>query len=187
MLKGEVSRILFPSRAAFFFFAFCRRCNVSWRRFYTCPPQKFRRVRKEDAGEYYCQAKNDAGHAQCPPQKMEVCECQEKSESECQRSPSENERSIFVVRQSVKTLAIFRTTGWIPITVKKKKYMESYETTLKTVSAVLQMTSTSSGSSSSPAAPSYFSSVSLGPFVIPWSADASIKKATVKTSKCYVT
>lgn len=37
-------------------------------------PQKFRRVRKEDAGEYYCQAKNDAGHAQCPPQMMEVCE-----------------------------------------------------------------------------------------------------------------
>lgn len=36
-------------------------------------PQKFRRVRKEDAGEYYCQAKNDAGHAQCPPQMMEVC------------------------------------------------------------------------------------------------------------------
>ncbi|XP_053729536.1 junctional adhesion molecule 3B [Synchiropus splendidus] len=33
---------------------------------------KFRRVRKEDAGEYYCQAKNDAGHAQCPSQKMEV-------------------------------------------------------------------------------------------------------------------
>lgn len=39
-------------------------------------PQKFRRVRKEDAGEYYCQAKNDAGHAQCPPQMMEVCEWQ---------------------------------------------------------------------------------------------------------------
>lgn len=37
-------------------------------------PQKFRRVRKEDAGEYYCQAKNDAGHAQCPTQIMEVCE-----------------------------------------------------------------------------------------------------------------
>ena len=36
--------------------------------------QKFRRVKKDDAGEYYCQAKNDAGHAQCPPQKMEVCE-----------------------------------------------------------------------------------------------------------------
>ncbi|CAL8334888.1 unnamed protein product [Boreogadus saida] len=33
---------------------------------------KFRRVKKDDAGEYYCQAKNDAGHAQCPPQKMEV-------------------------------------------------------------------------------------------------------------------
>ncbi|XP_028320418.1 junctional adhesion molecule C [Gouania willdenowi] len=33
---------------------------------------KFRRVRKEDAGEYYCQAKNEAGHAQCPPQTMEV-------------------------------------------------------------------------------------------------------------------
>ncbi|KAK5868786.1 hypothetical protein PBY51_009766 [Eleginops maclovinus] len=33
---------------------------------------KFRRVRKEDAGEYYCQAKNDAGYAQCPSQMMEV-------------------------------------------------------------------------------------------------------------------
>ncbi|XP_061683628.1 junctional adhesion molecule 3B [Syngnathoides biaculeatus] len=33
---------------------------------------KFRRVRKEDAGEYYCQAMNDAGHAQCPSQWMEV-------------------------------------------------------------------------------------------------------------------
>lgn len=37
-------------------------------------PQKFRRVRKDDAGEYYCQAMNDAGHAQCPEQTMEVCE-----------------------------------------------------------------------------------------------------------------
>ncbi|XP_069569047.1 junctional adhesion molecule 3B [Brachyistius frenatus] len=33
---------------------------------------KFRRVRKEDAGEYYCLAKNDAGHAHCSPQNMEV-------------------------------------------------------------------------------------------------------------------
>ncbi|TNN73238.1 Junctional adhesion molecule C [Liparis tanakae] len=33
---------------------------------------KFRRVKKEDAGEYYCQAKNDAGQAQCPSQMMEV-------------------------------------------------------------------------------------------------------------------
>ncbi|XP_061576371.1 junctional adhesion molecule 3B [Cololabis saira] len=33
---------------------------------------KFRRVRKEDAGEYYCQAKNDAGYAQCSPQIMDV-------------------------------------------------------------------------------------------------------------------
>ncbi|KAF3847586.1 hypothetical protein F7725_020614 [Dissostichus mawsoni] len=33
---------------------------------------KFRIVKKEDAGEYYCQAKNDAGYAQCPSQMMEV-------------------------------------------------------------------------------------------------------------------
>ncbi|XP_053362839.1 junctional adhesion molecule 3B [Clarias gariepinus] len=33
---------------------------------------KFRIVRKEDAGEYYCQARNDAGHAKCAPQPMEV-------------------------------------------------------------------------------------------------------------------
>lgn len=52
--------------------AFCWQCSVS---LLNISPQKFRRVRKEDAGEYYCQAKNDAGHAQCPPQMMEVCEC----------------------------------------------------------------------------------------------------------------
>ncbi|XP_034722503.1 junctional adhesion molecule 3B [Etheostoma cragini] len=33
---------------------------------------KFQRVRKEDAGDYYCQARNDAGYAQCPSQMMEV-------------------------------------------------------------------------------------------------------------------
>ncbi|KAG9351509.1 hypothetical protein JZ751_022760 [Albula glossodonta] len=33
---------------------------------------KFSAVRKEDAGEYYCRAKNDAGHSQCGPQAMEV-------------------------------------------------------------------------------------------------------------------
>ncbi|KAF7661032.1 hypothetical protein LDENG_00270100 [Lucifuga dentata] len=33
---------------------------------------KFSAVRKEDAGEYFCRAKNDAGHAECGPQKMEV-------------------------------------------------------------------------------------------------------------------
>lgn len=37
--------------------------------------QKFLAVRREDAGEYYCRAKNDAGYAECPPQKMEVCKC----------------------------------------------------------------------------------------------------------------
>ncbi|KAM6907581.1 junctional adhesion molecule 3B-like [Xenentodon cancila] len=33
---------------------------------------KFIAVRKEDAGEYFCRAKNDAGYAECAPQKMEV-------------------------------------------------------------------------------------------------------------------
>ncbi|KAM4545295.1 junctional adhesion molecule 3B-like [Odontesthes bonariensis] len=33
---------------------------------------KFIAVRKEDAGEYFCRAKNDAGNAECAPQKMEV-------------------------------------------------------------------------------------------------------------------
>ncbi|KAJ3589585.1 hypothetical protein NHX12_010430 [Muraenolepis orangiensis] len=33
---------------------------------------KFTEVRREDAGEYYCRAKNDAGHAECGPQTMEV-------------------------------------------------------------------------------------------------------------------
>lgn len=35
--------------------------------------QKFIAVRKEDAGEYFCRARNDAGHTDCPPQQMEVC------------------------------------------------------------------------------------------------------------------
>ncbi|KAG7322117.1 hypothetical protein KOW79_014975 [Hemibagrus wyckioides] len=33
---------------------------------------KFRVVRKEDAGEYHCQARNDAGYAKCEAQLMEV-------------------------------------------------------------------------------------------------------------------
>uniref|UniRef100_A0A3Q3W1J8 Ig-like domain-containing protein n=1 Tax=Mola mola TaxID=94237 RepID=A0A3Q3W1J8_MOLML len=33
---------------------------------------KFIAVRKEDTGEYYCRAKNDAGYAECPAQQMEV-------------------------------------------------------------------------------------------------------------------
>lgn len=37
--------------------------------------QKFIAVRKEDAGEYYCRAKNDAGYSECSPQQMEVCKC----------------------------------------------------------------------------------------------------------------
>lgn len=37
--------------------------------------QNFIAVRKEDAGEYYCRAKNDAGYTECPPQLMEVCKC----------------------------------------------------------------------------------------------------------------
>uniref|UniRef100_A0A7N6B6Y7 Ig-like domain-containing protein n=2 Tax=Anabas testudineus TaxID=64144 RepID=A0A7N6B6Y7_ANATE len=33
---------------------------------------KFISVRKEDAGEYFCRAKNDAGYSECLPQAMEV-------------------------------------------------------------------------------------------------------------------
>ncbi|KAG5843825.1 junctional adhesion molecule 3B [Anguilla anguilla] len=33
---------------------------------------KFSAVRKEDAGEYYCKARNEAGQSQCGPQMMEV-------------------------------------------------------------------------------------------------------------------
>ncbi|XP_060941339.1 junctional adhesion molecule 3B [Limanda limanda] len=33
---------------------------------------KFLAVRKEDAGEYFCRAKNDAGYSECLPQMMEV-------------------------------------------------------------------------------------------------------------------
>lgn len=36
-------------------------------------PQKFSVVRKEDAGEYYCRARNEAGFSECAPQMMEVC------------------------------------------------------------------------------------------------------------------
>ncbi len=35
--------------------------------------QKFSAVRKEDAGEYYCRARNEAGSSECGPQMMEVC------------------------------------------------------------------------------------------------------------------
>lgn len=41
--------------------------------FVLSPLQKFISVRKEDAGEYFCRAKNDAGYSECPPQMMEVC------------------------------------------------------------------------------------------------------------------
>lgn len=37
--------------------------------------QKFIAVRKEDGGDYFCRAKNDAGFSQCPAQLMEVCKC----------------------------------------------------------------------------------------------------------------
>lgn len=37
--------------------------------------QMFIAVRKEDAGEYYCRAKNDAGYSECSAQQMEVCKC----------------------------------------------------------------------------------------------------------------
>uniref|UniRef100_A0A4W5NFE8 Junctional adhesion molecule 3b n=1 Tax=Hucho hucho TaxID=62062 RepID=A0A4W5NFE8_9TELE len=33
---------------------------------------KFSAVRKDDSGEYFCRAKNDAGHSECGPQTMEV-------------------------------------------------------------------------------------------------------------------
>ncbi|KAM9499073.1 junctional adhesion molecule 3B-like isoform 1-T1 [Salvelinus alpinus] len=33
---------------------------------------KFSAVRKDDSGEYFCRAKNDAGHSECVPQTMEV-------------------------------------------------------------------------------------------------------------------
>lgn len=35
--------------------------------------KKFSAVRKEDGGQYYCRAKNEAGVAECSPQMMEVC------------------------------------------------------------------------------------------------------------------
>ena len=40
-----------------------------------CDVQKFRALKKSDAGEYYCMAKNEAGQAKCSSQLMEVCEC----------------------------------------------------------------------------------------------------------------
>lgn len=111
--------------------------------------------------------------------------------------------AIFTVHTDTKAESIsVMTAGWIPVMVKMSRqcgkkmygivrYMQgqpaSLPTSVKTASVMLQMTSTSLGSSSSPAAQSCFSSVLLGPFVIPWSADAFTKKATVKTSKYSVT
>lgn len=37
--------------------------------------QVFSAVHKEDSGQYYCIASNDAGSARCEEQDMEVCEC----------------------------------------------------------------------------------------------------------------
>lgn len=39
------------------------------------PEQVFNAVHKEDSGQYYCIASNDAGSARCEEQDMEVCEC----------------------------------------------------------------------------------------------------------------
>lgn len=39
------------------------------------PRQVFSAVHKEDSGQYYCIASNDAGSARCEEQDMEVCEC----------------------------------------------------------------------------------------------------------------
>ena len=39
------------------------------------PKQVFSAIHKEDSGQYYCIASNDAGSARCEEQDMEVCEC----------------------------------------------------------------------------------------------------------------
>lgn len=39
------------------------------------PKQVFSAIHKEDSGQYYCIASNDAGSARCEEQDMEACEC----------------------------------------------------------------------------------------------------------------
>lgn len=56
--------------------------------------QKFIAVRKEDAGEYYCRAKNDAGYAECPPQQMEICKCATDTSILCVKKPARSSRSL---------------------------------------------------------------------------------------------
>lgn len=74
MLQHEKCKNLSTAKHSFSIFVDNAMCHCT-ETFLKISPQKFRRVRKEDAGEYYCQAKNDAGHAHCPAQMMEVCEC----------------------------------------------------------------------------------------------------------------
>lgn len=52
-----------------------RKSPVTGSSFTPDPWQVFSAVHKDDSGQYYCIASNDAGSARCEEQDMEVCEC----------------------------------------------------------------------------------------------------------------
>lgn len=82
----------FPFHSISFFFFYVAQ-TFNYVLFVFISDQKFRVVRKEDAGEYHCQARNDAGYAKCPPQLMEVCKyplCVKRSHGEHHQRPSLN-------------------------------------------------------------------------------------------------
>lgn len=155
---------------------------MSRRRFYTCPLRNFEEWERRTQGSTTARRRTTPGTHSVRRRRWKSVSVKKKSESEWQRSPSENKRSLFIVRSTCTSQCkcLLQLAGYQS---GENKIHIVVRYNVETVSVMLQMTLTSLGSSSSPVAQSYSSSVLSGPFVTPWSADAFIKKATVKTSK----